>query len=328
VPDTRHPPLARELAQRILGARGTLGRTADAMLTTLHWELGSVLGAATAGRTEAQRATTLRTLGKRLEARFGAAFGEAALSTMVRFAEVYPQAKGVAALRSRLSFRHFEILLGVPTAEARAHYARLCAAERWSPVMLRRKIANKLFERQAGNRTLRGVIAAPAPSKKGPVATVPLRPADPRVIDLLGLQRAAGEGLGVGFALVERRKRIALEGGARFTGLLFFHRPLRRLVIVEQRFGATAPADAARVVAVLRWLDRHERREGEDSPLALLLGAGPQQELVEMLELGARGVRVAKCLPDLPPRALLRERFRAALLSALRAARARRQPAR
>ncbi len=55
----------------------------------------------------------------------------------------------------------------------------------------------------------------------------------------------------------------------------------------------------------LRWLQRHERREGEGSPVGLILCVGKSAEHVELLELEKSGIRVAEYLTELPPRRLL-----------------------
>jgi len=47
--------------------------------------------------------------------------------------------------------------------------------------------------------------------------------------------------------------------------LLFFSRPLRRLVAVELRLGKFKPAHKAQIELYLRWLDLYERQEGEDA---------------------------------------------------------------
>src|SRR3974390_100028 len=62
----------------------------------------------------------------------------------------------------------------------------------------------------------------------------------------------------------------------------------------------------------LRWIDQHEREPGEDSPLGLILCESAGEEQVELLQLGASGIRVATYLAELPPKALLEKKLRAA----------------
>ncbi|WP_459213820.1 PDDEXK nuclease domain-containing protein [Pseudomonas monteilii] len=57
----------------------------------------------------------------------------------------------------------------------------------------------------------------------------------------------------------------------------------------------------------LRWLDRHERRPEEASPLRIILCTGKKSDQVELLELDKSGIHVAEYITTLPPRVLLRE---------------------
>ena len=47
--------------------------------------------------------------------------------------------------------------------------------------------------------------------------------------------------------------------------------------------------------------DKHERQEGELSPLGLLLCAEKSDEIIELLELDKSGIHVATYLTELPP---------------------------
>ncbi len=51
----------------------------------------------------------------------------------------------------------------------------------------------------------------------------------------------------------------------------------------------------------LRWLDKHERRPGEESPI----GAGKKKEQIELLELDRSGIHVAEYLTALPSKKVL-----------------------
>ena len=107
--------------------------------------------------------------------------------------------------------------------------------------------------------------------------------------------------LGAGFAFVERQKRIVIDGEDFYLDLLFYHRRLRRLVLVELKLGNFQAADYGQTQLYLRWLDRHERQPGEDPPIGLILCAGKSDERVELLELEKTEIRVAQYLTELPP---------------------------
>jgi hypothetical protein len=62
----------------------------------------------------------------------------------------------------------------------------------------------------------------------------------------------------------------------------------------------------------LRWLDKHETEPGEESPLGLILCEHAGEEQVELLQLDEGRIRVASYLTELPPKALLQKKLRAA----------------
>lgn len=118
--------------------------------------------------------------------------------------------------------------------------------------------------------------------------------------------------LGAGFTLVARQKCIIIDGEDLRLDRLFYHRRLRRLVALELKLGKFEAADKGRMEPYLRWLDKHEREAGEDSPLGLILCERAGGGQVELLELDKSSIRVATYLTELPPKALLEQKLHAA----------------
>ena len=61
-----------------------------------------------------------------------------------------------------------------------------------------------------------------------------------------------------------------------------------------------------------------ERREGEETPLGMILCAGKKQEQIELLELGRSGIHVAEYLTDSLPKEVLQTKLRKAIALARR----------
>ena len=59
----------------------------------------------------------------------------------------------------------------------------------------------------------------------------------------------------------------------------------------------------------LKWLDKYERKPGEEQPIGLILCAGKSNERIELLELGKSGIRVAEYMTKLLPKEILRKKF-------------------
>lgn len=122
--------------------------------------------------------------------------------------------------------------------------------------------------------------------------------------------------LGRGFAFVERQKRMVIDGEDFYLDLLFFHRRLRRLVAIGLKLGRFKAAHKGQMELYLKWLDKHERQEGEEAPIGLILCVESSREQVELLQMHKDGITVAEYWTELPPKAELEQRLHEALIEA------------
>lgn len=232
-----------------------------------------------------------------------------------------------------MSWAHFRALIPLKDPLKREFYAEMCRLEGWSTRALQQKIDSMLYERTALSKKPEKLIRQElAALREGGELTPDFVFQDPYLLDFLGLRDTFSESdlesallreierflleLGSGFAFVERQKRITLDGDDYYVDLLFYHRRLRRLVVIELKIGDFKPADAGQVELYLRWLDRNDRQPGEETPVAIILCAGKKRETVEYLDLGRSGIHVSEYLTELPPREVLRQRFQEALATA------------
>jgi len=326
--------LLPELRQLIQVARHTVAVAVNSTLTTLYWKIGARIRKEILGRNRAEYGQQIvATLGRQLAQEFGRGFEEKNLRRMVQFAEVFPDEQIVAALRRQLGWAHFKLLIPLKGPLQRDFYAEMCRIEGWSTRLLQQKINGMLYERTALSKKPAKLIEQELKALRAEDKLTPdLVFKDPYVLDFLGLHDTYSEKdleaallreierflleLGAGFAFVERQKRITLDGDDYYIDLLFYHRQLRRLVVIELKLGDFKPADSGQVELYLRWLDRHERQPGEESPLAIILCAGKKRETVEYLDLGRSGIHVAEYLTELPPRKVLQQRLHEAVAQA------------
>jgi len=122
--------------------------------------------------------------------------------------------------------------------------------------------------------------------------------------------------LGIGFTFVERQKRMIIDGKDFYLDLLFYHRRLRRLVAIELKLGAFKAAHKGQLELYLKWLDKYDKQEGENTPIGLILCAETSREQIELLEMHKDGIMVAEYWTDLPPKAELERRLHQALIEA------------
>lgn len=326
--------LVSELGALIDAGRRNVASLVDETMSALYWEIGRrIRTTILEGERAAYGAQIVAATGKELESLYGRGFSEKSLRHMIRFHEAFPDPEIVSALRRQLSWTHLKRLIYLDDPLKRAFYAEMCRIERWTTRELAERIDSMLFERTALSKQPEALIESELSTVRAgrdlPPALV-LR--DPYLLDFLGLRGAYSERdleaailreierflleLGTGFAFVERQKRITLDGDDYYIDLLFYHRRMRRLVLVELKLGEFKPADSGQVELYLRWLDRHERQPGEEAPLGIILCAGKKRETVEILDLDARGIHVAEYLTELPPREVLQARLHQAVTTA------------
>jgi predicted nuclease of restriction endonuclease-like (RecB) superfamily len=326
--------LLGELRAMIVQARAGVARAVDSALTTLYWHIGRRVRADILKHERAAYGQEIvSALGRQLSAEFGRGFDDKSLRHMLKFAEAFPEESIVSALRRQLAWTHFKQIIYLDDPLKRDFYAEMCRIEGWSTRLLRQKIDGMLYERTALSKKPQQLIRQELDKlRAGQELTPDLVLQDPYLLDFLGLKDTYSEKdleaallreierflleLGAGFAFVERQKRITLDGDDYYLDLLFYHRRLRRLVVIELKLGDFKPADSGQVELYLRWLDRHERQPGEEPPLAIILCAGKKRETVEYLDLGRSGIHVAEYLTELPPREVLRARFHQAISTA------------
>ncbi len=329
--------LIADLRKMIEESRQGVAQAVNTALVWLYWNIGRRIRQDILKEKRAEYGQEiLSTVSKELTAEYGSGFSVPNLSRMIRFAEAFPDQQIVSTLSKQLSWSHFVLILPLDDQLKRDFYAEMCRVERWSTRTLQQKINGMLFERTAlskkPEKLARQELAALRDEDR---LTPDLVFRDPYFLDFLGLKDTYSEKdletailreleafileLGAGFAFVARQKRITVDNEDYYLDLLFYHRGLRRLVAIDLKLGRFQAADKGQMELYLRWLDRHERQPGEDSPLGLILCAGKSDEHVELLRLDETGIRVSAYLTELPPRNLLERK----LHQAVRAARAR-----
>jgi len=330
--DTQSDAVLTEVRGLIVEARQQTARMVNTGLTLLYWRVGDRIRRETLQDRRAEYgAEIVRTLSAQLEVEFGRGFGEKNLRRMVQFAEAFSDPQIVATLSRQLGWSHFKEILPLADPLERDFYAEMCRIERWSVRALRSRIDSMLYERTALSKRPEKLIEEDLKALREEDRLTPdLVFRDPYMLDFLGLRDTYSEQdlesallreiesflleLGTGFAFVERQKRITLDGDDYYLDLLFYHRRLRRLVVIELKIGDFKPADVGQMELYLRWLDRYERQKGEERPIGLILCAGKKRETVEVLELEPRGIHVAEYLTELPPRELLEQRLHEAVI--------------
>ena len=221
--------------------------------------------------------------------------------------------------------------MGVKDELARTFYMEMCRMEHWDTRTLDDKIDTQLYERTAISRRPEEVIKRELQNVKETNTLVPdLVFRSSYLLDILGLPDTFSEKdledailsqiqlfikeFGSDFAFLDRQKRITVDSVDYYIDLLFFHRGLKRLVVVDLKLGKFKPEYEGQMLLYLRYLNKNERREGEESPIGLILCSEGNTEHIEYLMLEEDSpIRVAQYYTKLPDKKLLSEKLQRAI---------------
>lgn len=236
-------------------------------------------------------------------------------------------------LSQQLTWSHFTELLPIEDDLKRDFYVIMCYNEGWNVRTLRERKKSMLYERTAISKkpeeTIKNELMELYENSQ---MSVDLFFRDPIVLDFLELQDTYSEKdlenailielekfileMGSDFAFMARQKHFVLDNKDYFMDLLFFHRGLRRLVLIELKLGEFEPEYKGQVELYLRWLNKYVRNQNEESPIALILCAEKSQEMIELLELDQGSIHVAQYLTKMPPKELLEAKLLQAISNA------------
>jgi len=298
---------------------------------TLFWHIGKRVNSEILNQGRALYGErVIELLSEQLTADYGKGFSTTNINRMVRFAQLWENQEILATLSQELSWSHIVELLPIKDKPKRDFYTEICRIERWSVRTLRAKIQSMLFERTAISRKPEALIEQDIKAlKKGDQMSPDMVFRDPYILDFLDLHDVYSEKdfeaailrelerfileLGSDFSFIARQKRMTIGNDDFYLDLLFFHRRLRRLIAIELKIGKFIPAHKGQMELYLRWLNKNERREGEEMPLGIILCLEKDHEQVELLELWKNGIHVAQYLTELPPKEVLEEKLHSAI---------------
>jgi len=326
--------LYSKIVALITSRKTAVSKATNAAMIFLYWEIGEMICQDILDNMKASYGKSIvEDVASKLTQQYGKGFDKTAVFRMIKFFQKFPDKEKVAALSQQLTWSHFVELLPIEDELKRDFYAAMCKNENWTVRTLRARKNSMLYERTAISRkpeeTIKKDVMELMNQDK---MSLDLFYRDPYVLDFLGLKDTYSERdlenailaelekfileMGSDFAFMARQKHFVLDGKDYFMDLLFYHRSLRRLVLIELKLGAFEPEYKGQVELYLRWLKRNEMRDGEDEPVALILCAEKSQETVELMELDKGSIHVAQYLTKMPPKKLLEEKLAIAIANA------------
>lgn len=180
-------------------------------------------------------------------------------------------------------------LLVVKDDHARRFYEAEALRGGWSVRQLDRQINSQFYERTALSKNKAAVLVKGAVPKPADAVTPDDEIKDPYVLEFLDLKDEYSESdleqalirrledflleLGDGFTFVGRQRRLRIDQTWYRVDLLFFHRRLRCLVIIDLKLGALTHADVGQMHLYCNYAKEHWTVTDENPPVGLILCA-------------------------------------------------------
>ena len=178
-------------------------------------------------------------------------------------------------------------LLSVRDEHARSYYEAEALRGGWSVRQLDRQIGSQFYERTALSKNRLAMLT----KGRNPRSEDLVRPdeeiKDPFVLEFLDLKDEYSESdlkealvrhletflleLGGNFCFMGRQRRLRIGNRWYRVDLLFYHRGLKCLVVIDLKIGAFTHADAGQMHLYLNYARAHLVREGENPPVGLIL---------------------------------------------------------
>ncbi len=253
----------------------------------------------------------IKRLAEDLTQRFGRGFGAVNLSQMRRFYLLWPSERifqipseklgdtenmpetsaesSLASIASRfpLPWSAYVRLLSVKNINAREFYETEALRGGWSISQLNRQINSQFYERTALSKNKAAMLTKGQKVQPEDQVLPEEEIKDPFVLEFLDLKDEYSESdledalikhletflmeLGGDFCFLGRQKRLRVGDEWYRVDLLFYHRRLRCLVVIDLKLGKFTHADAGQMNLYLNYAREHWTHEDENLPVGLIL---------------------------------------------------------
>jgi predicted nuclease of restriction endonuclease-like (RecB) superfamily len=209
-------------------------------------------------------------------------------------------------------------LLSVKNPQARAFYETETLRCGWSVRQLDRQVSSQFYERTALSTNKAAMLDKGEVAEPGDALTPEQAIKDPFVLEFLNLKDEYSESdledaliqhladflleLGDDFAFVGRQRRLRIDDSWFRVDLLFFHRRLKCLLVIDLKVGKFSYADAGQMHLYLNYAREHWMKPGENPPVGLILcaekGASEAHYALEGLPNKVLAAEYQTVLPD------------------------------
>lgn len=199
--------------------------------------------------------------------------------------------------RFPLSWSHYVELLSAKTDEAREFYETEALRGGWTVRQLKRQIGSQFYERALLSKNKAAMLTKGAKSRPDDILTAEEEVKNPYILEFLGLKDEYSESdleealirhleaflleLGGDFAFIGKQRRLRVGDEWYRVDLVFFHRRLKCLVLIDLKLDKFTHADVGQMNLYCNYARRHWTHEDENPPVGLILCAGKNEAVAE-----------------------------------------------
>ena len=344
-PDARYQSIFGDVSRIIDAARESAARSVNAVMTAAYWLIGQhIVEFEQEGKERADYgAEIIEQLSADLSARYGRGFSLRNVWQMKAFYLAWPilqtpsaefegggivqtvsAESSLAGITSRfpLPWSAYVRLLSVKNLRAREFYETEALRGGWSVRQLDRQINSQFYERTALSKNKAAMLTRGRRARTEDAVLPGEEIKDPYILEFLDLKDEYSESdleealirrletflleLGGDFCFMGRQRRLRIGDEWYRVDLLFFHRRLRCLVVIDLKIGRFTHADAGQMHLYLNYAREHWVHEEENPPVGLILCAHKDEAIARYaLEGLPNKVMAAEYRTTLPDEELL-----------------------
>ncbi len=305
-PDEEYLKILDGVVELLDSARRLSARAVNSIMTATYWEVGRrIVELEQGGEKRAEYGElVVKQLAVDLTKRFGRGFSWRNLYQMRSFFEAYPDILQTPSAKSQdtttealtvlsacfpLPWSHYVRLLSIDEDNARRFYEQEALRGGWSVRQLKRQIDSQFYQRTLLSKNKAAMLRKGEEPLPDDLVTPEEQIKDPLVLEFLDLKDEYSEHdleealvhkleeflleLGSDFAFIGRQKRLRIGDEWYRIDLLFFHRRLRCLVVIDLKIGKFTHADSGQMHMYLNYAAEHWTHDDENPPVGLILCA-------------------------------------------------------
>jgi predicted nuclease of restriction endonuclease-like (RecB) superfamily len=307
-----------EIKQILAQARQKAYAAVNFAMVEAYWNIGKRIveeeqqGKARAGYGE----EILQTLSKALTEEFGKGFSYANLRNFRQFYLVFPEEQICYAVRSKLTWTHYRLIMRVENPKARQYYLNECTEQMWSSRVLERNIQTFYYERLLSFSDKKETVLHSQTLESQQLQDFIK---DPYVFEFLNipesykvnekeietalisnLQQFLLE-LGKGFSFVGRQFRISTETTHFHIDLVFYNYILKCFVLFDLKTTKLNHQDVGQMDMYVRMFNDLKRGKDDNPTIGVILCAEKDETVVKYSVLSENQQLFAtKYMPYLP----------------------------